>query len=227
MQPYSLVWIATNTIMENDTAIVSIANTTDGAEPSTNGVMTVTQTAISVSDTVVLYSVAGTATAGVDYTALSGSVTIPAGDTTAQIDIAVIDDTIVESGETVVITLTSIDSGLGVLDTGAALTATNTLGDDDAALNAIVAAAFERQAHNYVSRRMSFMSQHSPTLHAYRSGCGEGDETTRLGLDVAGNGTQTTGTFSFAHERSSSSVTSSPPLRRATTTAAAVPMVTR
>ena len=99
---------ATNTIADDDAATVSIANTTDGTEPGTDGVMTVTQTAVSTTDTVISYGVAGTATAGADFTALSGTVTSPsAGDTTATIDIPVIDDAIVEGPETVVVTLDS------------------------------------------------------------------------------------------------------------------------
>ncbi len=65
---------ATNTIADNDSATVTIANTTNGAEPATNGVMTLTQTAVSAEDTVIAYGIAGTATSGTDYSALSGTV---------------------------------------------------------------------------------------------------------------------------------------------------------
>ena len=50
------------------------------------------------------YTVGGTATPGTDYTALSGTVTVPAGATTATIPVTVIDDTAPESNETVVLT---------------------------------------------------------------------------------------------------------------------------
>ena len=118
-------------ITDNDASTVSIANTTNAAEPATNGVMTVTQTAVTATNTVIAYSVGGTATSGVDYTALSGTVTIPAGATTATISIPVLDDPVVEGGETVIVTLTSITSGLATL--GAPLAATNTITDNDAA----------------------------------------------------------------------------------------------
>ena len=123
--------IATNTIADNDAATVTIANTTNAAEPATNGVMTLTQTAVSSQDTVISYTVGGTAASGADYTALSGTVTILAGATTATISIPVLDDAIVEGGETVVVTLTSVTSGLATL--GATLIATNTIADNDAA----------------------------------------------------------------------------------------------
>ena len=124
--------VATNTIADNDSATVTIANTTNGTEAGpANGVMTVTQTAVSATNTVIAYSVSGTATSGSDYTALSGTVTIPAGATTATINIPVIDDLVVEPSETVIITLTSISSGLATL--GATLSATNTIADNDVA----------------------------------------------------------------------------------------------
>ena len=123
--------IATNTIADNDSASVTIANTTNAAEPATNGVMTLTQTAVSSQDTVLSYLVSGTAISGSDYTALSGTVTIPAGATTATISIPVLDDAIVEGGETVTVTLTSVTSGLATL--GATLFATNTIADNDSA----------------------------------------------------------------------------------------------
>ena len=71
-------------ILDGDAATVSIAGTTDGNEAGpVDGVFTVTQSTTAVSDTVVSYSVAGTATEGTDYAALSGSVTIPAGQSMA------------------------------------------------------------------------------------------------------------------------------------------------
>jgi Calx-beta domain len=123
--------VATNTIADNDSATVSIANTTNGAEPSTNGVMTITQTAVSSVNTVIAYSVSGTATNGTDYTALSGTVTVLAGATTAAINIAIIDDLLLDPAETVTVTLTGVSSGLATL--GTPLAATNTIADNDVA----------------------------------------------------------------------------------------------
>lgn len=124
---------ATNTIADNDSAKVNIANTTNGSETGpTAGVMTLTQTAVSATNTVVAYTVSGTATSGSDYTALSGTVTIAAGATTATINIPVINDAAVEGNETVIITLSSITSGLATL--GTTLSATNTIFDNDSPL---------------------------------------------------------------------------------------------
>ena len=119
-------------ITDNDAATVSIANTTNGAEAGpVNGVMTVTQTAVSATNTVVAYSVTGTATSGADFTALSGTLTVIAGATTATISIPVINDLVVDPAETVIITMTSVSSGLATLGSPAA--ATNTIADNDVA----------------------------------------------------------------------------------------------
>ena len=124
---------ATNTIADNDTATISIANTTNGAEAGgpTNGVMTVTQSAVSSTNTVVTYTVGGSATSGSDYTVLSGTVTILAGATTATISIPVINDALVEGNETVAVTLTAPTTGLVTLS--ATVLATNTIADNDSA----------------------------------------------------------------------------------------------
>lgn len=53
----------------------------------------------------VQYSVSGTATAGLDYAALTGNVTFEAGERTAVISVVPSDDAAVESNETVVVTL--------------------------------------------------------------------------------------------------------------------------
>src|SRR5262249_7886171 len=87
-----------NAMTINVAAVVSIAKVADGAEPGTPGKLRVTLTKASATDTVISSTVGGTATpgAGNDYTALSGSVTIVTGQTTADIDVTVLDDNLVE-----------------------------------------------------------------------------------------------------------------------------------
>jgi hypothetical protein len=63
---------------------VTIASITNGAEPASNGVLTVTQSGLSVTDTVVALSYGGTASDLSDYTR-PASVTIRAGQTTATV----------------------------------------------------------------------------------------------------------------------------------------------
>lgn len=52
------------------------------------------------------YSGFGTAANGMDYTTLTGSVVIAAGAQTATIDVTPVNDALLESAETVVVTLT-------------------------------------------------------------------------------------------------------------------------
>ena len=60
-------------------------------------------------DVVLSYTVSGTATSGSDYTAPSGTVTIPAGQTSAVIRVPITDDTANEIAETIIVTISSSD----------------------------------------------------------------------------------------------------------------------
>ncbi|PKO13526.1 MAG: hypothetical protein CVU39_18560 [Chloroflexi bacterium HGW-Chloroflexi-10] len=123
---------ANATVTDDDTALLSIANTQNGAEPATNGLFTLTLSNPVQVDTTIGYSVAGTASVGTDYTALSGTITIPALSTSVTITVPVLDDTISENSETVIVTLTDV-SGLVSLDTTPAnLTASVTMNDNEA-----------------------------------------------------------------------------------------------
>ena len=106
------------------------ANDPNAGEPSNDGQFTVTRTGSTGSPLTVGYSVAtggANATPGSDYQALSGSVTIGSGSSTATIDVIVIDDGAIEGTETVVVTLT----GGGSYTVGSPAGATVTITDDD------------------------------------------------------------------------------------------------
>ena len=75
------------------------------------------------------YTVSGTATAGADYTALAGTVAVPAGATEVDIAVALTDDGTRESEETLTLTLAD-GAGYAVGATGAHTLA---IADDDAA----------------------------------------------------------------------------------------------
>ena len=66
---------------------------------------------ITTEDTGLEYTVAGTAVSGDDYTASGDTLTIPAGDDTGAITIRVLEDSTLDPGETVEVTLTSGASG--------------------------------------------------------------------------------------------------------------------
>ncbi len=95
-------------IIDDDLVSVTIAPT-DGSvgEPSSTGRFTVTRAGNLIPSMVVNYTVSGTASNGVDYQALSGTVTIPAGETTANITVTPIDDALSEGNETVILTVAS------------------------------------------------------------------------------------------------------------------------
>jgi len=99
-------------------------------EPLTGSVtatLTVTLSATSASDVTVDFATAdGTATAGSDYTANSGTITIPAGSTTASIDIEILADAnAFEGNETVMVNLSNA-SGAVITDNQGVVTITET-----------------------------------------------------------------------------------------------------
>ena len=98
------------------------------AESGEPGQFTVTRTGDTAAGLVVDYTVGGTATAGTDYAALAGTVTIPAGSAAAAFSVVPIEDAAAEGGETVVVTL-SAPAGY---DLGPDGPATVTIADNDA-----------------------------------------------------------------------------------------------
>ena len=103
------------------------AVTSDAGEASGTHTVRVELAPAPTSAIAIGYGVSGTAREGLDYTALSGSVQVPANAAHADIQVALLDDNIDESDETVVLTLHAGD-GYTVLGTG---THTLTLSDDD------------------------------------------------------------------------------------------------
>ncbi|MFP2929001.1 Calx-beta domain-containing protein [Pyxidicoccus sp. 3LG] len=85
---------------------VSVPDAT-GAEPGTDtGRFTISRSGgVSGQVLTVRYDVSGTATSGADYTALSGTVTLAAGVSSATVDVRPVDDVDVEGKETVVLTV--------------------------------------------------------------------------------------------------------------------------
>ncbi len=122
---------------------VSLAATTQASEPSSNGQFTVSLSQPSSTSTTVSYSVSGSATpgspgtAGADYTALSGSVIIPANQTSAAINVQVLDDSMAEGTESVVVNLTGVSGGTGVV-LGANTQATVNIADNDSPVSSLL-----------------------------------------------------------------------------------------
>ena len=120
---------ATITIADNEPTVSIVANDNYSEEAFLDdGQYTVTRSVASASSLTVNYTVTGTASNGVDYTYLLGSVTIPANQTTAVINLVPKDDALGEGTETVTLTLKA-DSHYTV--SGAAATATAVINDDE------------------------------------------------------------------------------------------------
>lgn len=109
------------------TAIASAG--TAPAEPATNGNFTISLTAAAPAGGVtVTYTLTGTATNGADYTnPQAGTVTIAEGETSATVDINIINDALIDPSETIILTLTSATNGYAA----SPATATLNVGEDD------------------------------------------------------------------------------------------------
>jgi hypothetical protein len=123
---------ATVTIQDDDcgtlptVSIVATDAIATEAGPTT-GTFTVSRTGSTAAALTVKYGVTGTSTGGTDRNALSGSLTIPAGSSSAAITITPINDTLVEGDETVVVTL----SANAAYSIGSPSSATITIISDD------------------------------------------------------------------------------------------------
>jgi hypothetical protein len=131
---------ATVNIVDNDPAptlpVVSISATDSSAsEPGSNtGKLTVSRTGGTDNSLTVNYTVTGTASPGGDYTALSGSVTIPSGSASANITVTPRDDSLVEGTETVIATLSTNSS----YTRGTPTSATVNISDNDSSTLPVV-----------------------------------------------------------------------------------------
>ena len=116
--------------------VVSLVASTPTATEAgpTSGALTVTRTGDTSLPLTVLYTVGGTATVGADYTALDGTVMIAAGDAATVIPVVPVDDPVVESNETVIVSLTPASTY--VLGSGGGVV---TIVSDDAPPDLIVA----------------------------------------------------------------------------------------
>jgi hypothetical protein len=127
---------ATGTITNDDVTVVTptVSLTVAPAAVNEDGtgvlVYTFTRTGETTAALAVSYTVGGTATSGSDYTALSGTVTIPAGQSSTSISINPTDDSTVEPDETIILTITDA----AAYDVGTPAAATGTITNDDVAV---------------------------------------------------------------------------------------------
>lgn len=123
---------ATVVIADDDTALPKVALAVTTASTTENSaspaVFAIARTGSTAAALTVNYAVSGTATSGSDFTALTGSVTIPAGNASATVEVASINDSSSENLETVIVTLST--NAAYVIDT-LATAGTASIYDDD------------------------------------------------------------------------------------------------
>jgi hypothetical protein len=96
------------TIIDDDLTTVTICPTgPDLSESGGASSFTVKRDGDLSSSLTVNYTVGGTATSGSDYVPLSGSIIIPAGETSAGFSVSALDDQLLEGTETIVVNLTN------------------------------------------------------------------------------------------------------------------------
>jgi hypothetical protein len=159
----------------------------EGLDP---GVFTITRTGGTATPLTVLYTLSGTASNGVDYEILPGSVTVPAGETSATITVTPIDDGETEGSETVVLTLRA-DAAYTIGSPGSA---TANIADNDSPPPSD-APRVQVVASDYLAKFSALDEQYGGT----RPNPGEfvfwrnGDTTTALSVFYALSGTATNG----------------------------------
>ncbi|MBL9136815.1 MAG: S8 family serine peptidase, partial [Verrucomicrobiales bacterium] len=127
---------ATNLLADDDLPVITvIASDPNAAEPGDPGTITLSRTGPTTSALTVTNSLAGTATNGIDYLALTKTVTFAPGAATTNLTVVPIDDSLVEGTETVILTVLN-GSGYTV---GSPSSATNLLADDDLPVITVIA----------------------------------------------------------------------------------------
>ncbi|MBA4285858.1 MAG: hypothetical protein C0434_10045, partial [Xanthomonadaceae bacterium] len=181
------------------TVSINDASLTEGNSGTQQALLTVTLSAASTSIVSVDFASSdGTASAGSDYTATSGTLTFAAGQTTQTIAIDVIGDTVFEPDETVQITLSApthatLADGLGIL----------TIVNDDAATPTFSVADASVVEGNSGNRNIVFVITLDPaatTATSVRATTSNGTATS--GTDFTGG----SATASFAPGETSKSV---------------------
>lgn len=109
---------------------ISLTTTTARVQEGsgTSGVVAFNRTGPTTAALTVNYTVSGTASAGTDYTSLTGTVVIPAGASSANVLVTPVNDTVPEAVETVILTVAN--SANYLIQSGAG-TGTVSISDDD------------------------------------------------------------------------------------------------
>ncbi len=132
---------ATVTITDNDVAVLTIAATAQAEEDATDGEFTISTDKQFDAPVTVTFTVGGDATSGTDYTAIGTTVVFPAFSSTVTIPVEVIADNLIESNETVIVSMTATSNSNVSVAVAPDSSATVTITDDDVAVLTIAATA--------------------------------------------------------------------------------------
>lgn len=129
-----------NLIDDDNNLDIVVSATPTVAEPSTAGKFTISLAGgkAPARDVTVRYTITGTATTITDYTALSGTAVIPAGSTSVDVDLTVLEDELIEPTETVIMTIDGGSSTGLTYTVGTPNTATINITDNDATGNLVL-----------------------------------------------------------------------------------------
>ncbi len=123
------ITIGNNDLLAQSNVSISADDAVAAEAALDGGIFTIVRSGSTAAPLTVEYTVAGTAIDGVDYEALSGSLSIPAGASSGTIAVAPVGDHEIEGSETVIITLNSKATYKLNAPTGATIT----IADDDTA----------------------------------------------------------------------------------------------
>ncbi|WP_074238394.1 Calx-beta domain-containing protein [Chitinophaga niabensis] len=132
---------ATIHLIDDDNNLnIVVSATPSVAEPSTAGKFTISLAGgkAPAKDVTVRYTITGTATTAADYTALSSTAVILAGNTSVDVNLTVLDDELIEPTETVIMTIDGGSSTDLTYTVGAPNTATINITDTDATGNLVL-----------------------------------------------------------------------------------------
>ncbi|MGI9251686.1 MAG: Ig-like domain-containing protein, partial [Pseudohongiellaceae bacterium] len=127
--PHGISNSASVTVTDDETITVVMGADPAGVAEGDTLTFTVAASGATLeADLMLSYTTTGTATSATDYTAPSGTVTITAGTSTANITVVTLADNETDAGETVIITLT--DPGLTTVNLGGNTAATGMIAND-------------------------------------------------------------------------------------------------
>ena len=170
----------THTITNDDGAPTVAFNVTSSSETEATGNqnLAVDLSAASGQAVTVSYTVTGTATgSGVDYTLANGTATIAAGSTSTNIVLAIVEDALDETNETVIVTLSSPSNA----SLGTNTVHTLTITDDDEPFATVVIGTQTWSASNVSIVPTTFNSLGADYWNAYAGSNGSGDATNEDG----------------------------------------------